>query len=100
MLNIRHDKEHPEGFLTVYGNVYVKDEIDKYIEREAKEDLRANRMTMDDIHEGGKDLPTTIILRADKTTPFRVVNRMITLCQENGFRKFSLNSAMDEGRGP
>ena len=51
-------------------------------------------------YEAGKELPTTIILRADKTTPFHLLNRMITACQENGFRKFRLEGHGQKTRGP
>jgi biopolymer transport protein ExbD len=37
-------------------------------------------------------LPTTIILRADKDTPFSSLYTLITACQANGFRKFALKA--------
>lgn len=43
-----------------------------------------------------KDLPTTIILRADRDTDFSSLYRLITACQANGFRKFALK-AMNAG---
>ena len=39
-----------------------------------------------------KDLPTTIILRADRDTPFSSLYSLITACQANGFRKFALKA--------
>ena len=33
---------------------------------------------------------------ADRTTSFHVVNYVITLCQENGYRKFLLNAMKEE----
>jgi biopolymer transport protein ExbD len=38
------------------------------------------------------DLPTTIILRADRDTPFSSIFTLITACQANGFRKFALKA--------
>jgi biopolymer transport protein ExbD len=38
------------------------------------------------------DLPTTIILRADRDTPFSSLFSLITACQANGFRKFALKA--------
>jgi biopolymer transport protein ExbD len=37
-------------------------------------------------------LPTTIVLRADKDTPFTNLYTLITACQSNGFHKFSLKA--------
>jgi biopolymer transport protein ExbD len=37
-------------------------------------------------------LPTTIIVRADKDTPFSSLYTLITACQANGFRKFALKA--------
>ena len=33
-------------------------------------------------------LPTTVVIRADRATPFKMINRVIKACQDNGFRKF------------
>jgi len=41
------------------------------------------------------DLPTTIILRADRDTEFSNLYSLITQCQASGFRKFALK-AMSE----
>lgn len=37
-------------------------------------------------------LPTTIVLRADKDTPFTNLFTIITACQSNGFHKFALKA--------
>jgi biopolymer transport protein ExbD len=94
VLNVRVDKDHPNGCLVIYNSPH--DNIDGYIANESEVELLANKMTKDDIHEGGKELPTLIILRADETTPFHVVNHVITCCQENGYRKFALKTRMLE----
>jgi biopolymer transport protein ExbD len=39
-----------------------------------------------------KDLPTTIILRADRDTAFSSLYSLITACHANGFRKFALKA--------
>lgn len=39
-----------------------------------------------------KDLPTTIILRADRETDFSAIFGLIQACQANGFRKFALKA--------
>jgi biopolymer transport protein ExbD len=40
----------------------------------------------------GQELPTTIILRADRDTPFASLYDLITACQANGFHKFALKA--------
>jgi len=37
-------------------------------------------------------LPTTIVLRADKDTPFSQLHQLIKACQTNGFHKFALKA--------
>jgi biopolymer transport protein ExbD len=37
-------------------------------------------------------LPTTIIVRADRDTPFSSLYTLISACQSNGFRKFALKA--------
>ena len=37
-------------------------------------------------------LPTTIVLRADKDTPFSLLHSLIKACQTSGFHKFALKS--------
>ena len=41
-------------------------------------------------------LPTTIVIRCDKETPYADLYRLITACQANGFRKFSLKAMSAE----
>ena len=40
----------------------------------------------------GEELPTTLVVRADRETPFSQVHALITACQTNGFRKFALKA--------
>jgi biopolymer transport protein ExbD len=47
-------------------------------------------------HKFTGELPTTIVLRADKDTPFSNLYTLITACQSNGFHRFSLK-AMNRG---
>ncbi|MBX6315793.1 MAG: biopolymer transporter ExbD [Isosphaeraceae bacterium] len=42
------------------------------------------------------NLPTTLVIRADRDTPFSQLFRLISACQANGFRKFALK-AMNRG---
>ena len=46
----------------------------------------------------GDELPSIVVIRADKATPFRLLNRVISTCQEYGFRNFALK-AMNKAEG-
>jgi biopolymer transport protein ExbD len=79
------------GQLTVYN---LPKDIDSYIASEAQSSLLAARQRNPEL-EPGDELPTTVVIRADRATPFKVLNRVIRACQKNGFRNFSLK-AMDK----
>lgn len=83
VLNIAAD-----GALTVYG---ASRDIDSYVAAEAQASLLAARKENPQL-ESGDDLPTTVVIRADRSTPFRLLNRVIQACQEHGFRNFSLKA--------
>ena len=85
-----------DGQLTVYG---APKNIDSYIAGEAHSSYLAAKQKNSDL-EPGDELPTTIVIRADKATPFRLLNRVIKACQDNGFRKFSLKAMNQEDEPP
>lgn len=84
-----------QGKLNVYG---VEKDIDSYVAGEAQASLIAARRDNPDL-KPGDELPTSVVIRADKGTPFKLLNRVIKACQDNGFRKFSLK-AMNKEAGP
>jgi biopolymer transport protein ExbD len=90
ILNITSD-----GELTVYGRPR---DIDSYIAGEAQASLLVARQRNPDI-ESGDDLPTTVVIRADRSTPFHLLNRVIQACQKYGFRSFSLKAMRQEEDG-
>jgi biopolymer transport protein ExbD len=75
-----------EGTLKVY-NKPVPD-FRSYIANEAQASLLAARRINPKI-EAGAALPTTVVVRADKETPFKLLNKITSACQENGFLNFS-----------
>lgn len=81
------------GDLKIYGRP-IKN-IEGYIRNEAQASMLQNRMTPADL-EAGEELPTTIVIRADRATPFRMINRVIRACQDNGFRNFALKAVDKE----
>jgi biopolymer transport protein ExbD len=78
-----------EGELIVYGHAK---EIDRYLLGEAQASLLRARVLQPDL-EAGDELPSIVVLRADRRTPFTLLNRVITTCQRHGFRQFSLKTA-------
>jgi len=39
-----------------------------------------------------------VVIRADRTAPFSLLNRVIKSCQENGFRDFALKALNREAK--
>ncbi len=72
------------GRLLVYGE---EKNIDAYIAQVAQTALRAARLADPEAEPGG-ELPGTVVVRADKDTPFHLFNHVIKTCQSFGFRKF------------
>ena len=66
-------------------------DIDAFVASNRRPRCLANHMTPADLEAGG-ELPTTVVIRADRATPFGKLNRVIKACQENGFRKFALKA--------
>jgi biopolymer transport protein ExbD len=83
-----------EGALTLYG---IPQDIPGYIAAAAQASRLAASRTNPNL-KPGDELPTTVVLRADKSTTFDLLNRVIKTCQDNGFRKFALK-AMDKEEG-
>ena len=77
------------GTVNVYGVKKRDREIESYIAGEAQATLLTARQKQPDI-KAGDELPTTVVIRADKNTPFKLLNRVIKACQDSGFRKFAL----------
>ncbi len=81
-----------EGIINVNGRTVP---LEKYIAREAEASLLRARRTQPGL-QFGQELPTTVEIRADRTMPFRLLNRVITECQQNGFRKLALKTMNKE----
>ena len=81
------------GHLNVYGA--QKTDVERYIATEAQASLFFARKKYPEL-EPGDDLPTTVVVRADKATPFHLLNKIISTCQKHGYRKFSLKAMNTE----
>ncbi len=84
-----------EGQLTIYG---IPRDIEGYIASEAQASLMAARLKNPSL-QPGDDLPTTVVIRADRATPFHLLNRVIQACQKQGFRSFALKALNREDDG-
>jgi biopolymer transport protein ExbD len=73
----------PDGKLRMYGE---ERDADSLIAQEA----RSARQTAGGGAKQGTpgELPTTIIIRADRTTPYHFIHHVIQACQAHGFRSF------------
>ncbi len=77
-----------EGQLVVYS---LPQDIVPYLKAEAKSSrLEAKRKNSK--FKDTDDLPATVVVRADRETPFGLLNLVIKNCQDNGFRKFALKA--------
>lgn len=79
----------PQGTLRVLGHEI--DDIPGYILKESQASLFAAKRYNPEL-KAGDDLPSMVVIRADKRTPFGRLNRIISTCQANGFRQFSLKA--------
>jgi len=77
------------GDLIIYGRP-VKD-VERFIATEAGAARMAARVRSEEI-QPGDELPTTVVIRADRDTAFKMLNTVIKACQENGFRRFALKA--------
>ncbi len=81
-----------QGNLNVYGQARP---VDSYIAGEAQAELLAARRKNPDL-QFGDELPTTVVIRADRATEYRMVHRVIETCQKYGFRNFALKALNKE----
>src|SRR6187431_1786079 len=78
-----------QGQLRVYGQMVG--DVAGYIANEAQASLLVARRTNAQT-KTGDELPSTVVIRADKSTPFAMLNQIVQVCQNNGYRKFALKA--------
>lgn len=87
-----------KGELRVYGRMI--DNVEPYLREEATASLMLARQSNPAI-KFGEALPATVVIRADKRTPFHLLNKIVKTCQEFGYHSFALkamNKEADPGR--
>jgi biopolymer transport protein ExbD len=77
------------GNLRLYGRP-VQD-IENYIRSESVRSQMSAGLTAEDL-AAGEELPTTVVIRADCATPFKMLNPVFQACQKNGFRQVALKA--------
>lgn len=75
------------GELVIYNQVTP---LENYLNSEARVSRR--KLSAAEASDPNVELPTTIVIRADKAVKFKDLNRVFTECQKRGFRKFSLKA--------
>ena len=84
-----------QGQLRVYGE--LKDDVNSYIAGEAQASSLVALQRVPGFKQGD-DLPSTVVIRADKRTSFGRLNKIVKACQDNGYRSFALK-AMNKTEG-
>jgi biopolymer transport protein ExbD len=77
-----------EGRLKVYG---ASQDVRSYIAAEARQE-QARMKAKNKAFKPGDELATTVVIRADKATPFKLLNDVIKVCQKQNYRKFALKA--------
>jgi len=80
-----------QGHLLMNGEVMTANKAAAEIKHQA-DLVKLNLKAAGHKPDAAGGLPTTIVLRADKDTPFTMLYTLITACQTNGFHKFSLKA--------
>ena len=94
----RHGKLEPlvlnidaDGGVKAYGRTV---DVEQYIEREARL-LKAQLRLLDTPINNG-EMPVNVIIRADRSASFHLVNRVLKICQDQGYRQFALSAMSHE----
>jgi biopolymer transport protein ExbD len=82
------------GNLRVFGE--AKPDIEGYMRKEAESSIYDLNKSEGLNLKPGDELPSIVVIRADKATPFKLLNRLIKACQDNGFRNFALKALNKE----
>jgi biopolymer transport protein ExbD len=79
VLNVTRD-----GKLRMYGEAR---DVETCIAEEARTS-RQSAVASSAKSPAGNELATTVIIRADRTTPYHLIHQVIQSCQTHGFRNF------------
>jgi biopolymer transport protein ExbD len=71
-----------------------KVDVEKYIQDEARH--LKDQMRLFEIPKTDAGFPVHVVVRADRAAPFHVVNRVLKVCQDQGYRQFALSAMSHE----
>jgi hypothetical protein len=80
----------------LHANGRIKPNAEQYIAAEAKR--RAGAAVAP--NTAGKELSTKVVIQADRATPFEAVDRVIKICEQNGFRHLAMQVSGEPGLTP
>ena len=86
LLNVASD-----GQVISYGQPV---DVERFVSKEARL-LREQLRTLGTPIENG-EFPVSVIIRADRSAPFHLVNHVLKVCQEQGYRQFALSAMSHE----
>lgn len=84
-----------KGNLLLGGRIYDTESAKREIVTQARL-VRLGLEVTGKVVSPGDPLPTTLVLRADRDTPYGQLYDIIRACQSNGFLKFALKAEMTE----
>jgi biopolymer transport protein ExbD len=82
------------GNVMMYGN---EQDPAAFVKKEAREARLKVELATGKKPKKDEDLPTLVVVRADLGTPFELLNKVLTECQNEGFRKFALRAMNKTG---
>ena len=65
--------------------------MERYIANQAELDRLAERRKNPNFADDD-DLPATVVIRADRDTPFAKLSLILKMCQDNHYRKFAFRA--------
>jgi biopolymer transport protein ExbD len=86
MVNINN-----KGKYTVFNRVFDDQMMERYIANQAQLDRLAERRSNPNFADDD-DLPATVVIRADRDTPFAKLSLILKTCQDNHYRKFAFRA--------
>jgi biopolymer transport protein ExbD len=76
------------GMVMMFGNEQEPISFVQKMARDARVKLELSGKKV----KKGEELPTLVVVRSDLGTPFELLNKVLTECQTEGFRKFALRA--------
>lgn len=80
-----------QGQVHAYGQAV---NIEQHVHREARFLKEQLKILGTPLKNG--ELPVPVIIRADRSAPFHLVNHVLQVCQQEGYRQFSLSAMTRE----